>query len=766
MRRTAKLLILVTLAAAPFLAACNGECVRNCSEPDDDDDDSAEAVDDDDSAEAVDYREGAGREVGDEWESESTDAHSCEPHRIHLPPGSPQSVSIAGEWNNWKPTPMEGPDSDGWWLARLPDLPPGDYAYKYLYDEVWEGAPPPWAWAKWVEGTENRALRHGDCSTPLLRHQKTVTTPEGTITVTFEVVPGSAGATLDAASVVATFGAQPASVSWLKDQRSLQFSAQGLPPGKHSLLVEANDSEGRPLEGTPAWLPLWVETQPFVWNEALIYSVFIDRFRNGDHDQPPLFDPIDDVDWNANYQGGDLLGVLHALQEDYFEDLGVDVLWLSPVQENPEGAWLARDGIHNFSGFHGYWPTDPFAIEERFGDAEMLAASRLAQVIEEAHSRGIRVMLDLVLNHVHQEHVYLDQHPEWFGEGCTCGAPGCDWEEHRLDCWFMDYLPDLNHRNHELMSHVVDDSMTLLRQLDVDGVRIDAAKHMDHVVMRRLSRLITERVEQVGGARLPLIGETFTGSDGHDQILDYVSEYELDGQFDFPLYWPIRQTFAGGQSFTLLDDAVEEGLIRWGDALMSPFAGNHDVMRIATEMAGNDDGAWGATSDLLAGGGNTLSQDSMIRRLAMAHAFTMTQNGAPLLYYGDEIGLAGSDDPDNRRMMNFAPYLSANQEALLSRVRGIGQARANHKALRGGTPTTLWVDDDLFVYGLLAEDGQQAVVALNKGESARSESVPVAFWGLADQELGDTIDPTRSTTVQDGALSLELGPLDYVFLTP
>jgi len=343
---------------------------------------------------------------------------------------------------------------------------------------------------------------------------------------------------------------------------------------------------------------------------------------------------------------------------------------------------------------------------------------------------------------------------------------GCDWEERRLDCQFMDYLPDLNHRNHDLMSRVVDDSVSLIQRLDIDGLRIDAAKHMDHVVMRRLSRIISEKVEARGGARLPLIGETFVGSDGHNEILEYVSEYELDGQFDFPLYWPIRQVFAVDQSFGILDEAVFEGNKHWGGALMSPFVGNHDVPRIATEMAGNDDGAWGNTADLLADGGTSVTQESMIQRLAMAQAFTLTQEGAPLLFYGDEIGLAGAGDPDNRRMMNFGPFLSANQQQLLTRIQAIGQARAAHKALRGGVATTLWVDDDLFIYGLQAIDGQQAIVALNKSDSGRSQDIPVGVWGMPDGDLTDALDTTRNVTVEDGSLPIELGPLDYAFLVP
>ena len=83
----------------------------------------------------------------------------------------------------------------------------------------------------------------------------------------------------------------------------------------------------------------------------------------------------------ANYQGGDFLGVLDAMEEDWFEQLGANVLWLTPVYENPDGPYLAADGVNNFSGFHGYWPTDPFAIEGKFGDAFADSEDRLVELI-------------------------------------------------------------------------------------------------------------------------------------------------------------------------------------------------------------------------------------------------------------------------------------------------------------------------------------------------------------------------------------------------
>jgi glycosidase len=655
-------------------------------------------------------------------------------------------------------------DDDGYFAIALPPLDPGDYAYKFLVDGAWEGAPPPWAYSKWVDGTENRNLRVGDCTLPLLQTVEANASPNGNLRVVIQAARAEDGSPLNPSSVQVTIGGQSTEAAVDVDTGTITIEVSGLPDGKHSVLVTASDEAGRGAENNPLWIPLWVEPEPWSWDDALIYFAFVDRFRNGDYGEPGGPEPVPDVEERANYQGGDFLGVIHALQDDWFDELGVSALWLTPVYENPDTPYLAVDMVHNFSGFHGYWPIEALGIEDRSGDVWAGSEDRLVELIDEAHARGIRVIFDLVLNHVHEDHDYVAEHPEWFGGGCVCGTEGCGWDEHALDCWFTGYLPDLDYRNHQVTERVLNDTLELIRTYDVDAVRVDAAKHMDHVIMRSLSRRIREEVERGGGADFYLIGETFTGGDGHATIMEYVSEWELDGQFDFPLYGSIRNTFAHDGSFYDLDGAVSASASAYAGFVMSPFAGNHDIPRLATEIAGNDGGPWGFTEDWMAGGGDEVTQWDLIARQSMALAFTLTQPGAPLLYYGDEIGLAGAGDPDNRRMMNFDPYLSANQTELLNRVRAIGRARAGSAALRRGAAATVWVDDDLYVY-TLTEGDETAVVALHKGWGDRTETISLGLDGLDGVTFTDAAFG-RTVTVSGGQITLTLGSWDYALLVP
>ncbi len=595
--------------------------------------------------------------------------------------------------------------------------------------------------------------------TPLLQVSDAGASASGEVEVEIVFASAASESPIDAGAIVATVGG--VSVTPEVTDNVIRVSASGLAAGKHTVKVTAADQDGVGAENE-VFVPLWVEDEPFVWDDGYIYFAFTDRFRNGDYGDD-LFDPISGLSTCANYQGGDFLGVLDALEEGYFEQLGVNTIWLSPIYENPEGSYLGTDGTHYFSGYHGYWPIDPTGIEQRWGDVEIDSEARLKQLIEAAHERGIRIMFDLVLNHVHEDHVYIDEHPDWFGEGCVCGDAGCGWEEKPVECWFTDYLPDLNYKNHEILQRVVADTLWLVREYDVDALRIDAAKHMDHVIMRTLSMRIRDDVERVGGAEFYLVGETFTSD--HDTIMDYVNDYELDGQFDFPVYYAIRNAFVYGGSFYDLESSVEYNASRWGSYLMSPFMGNHDVTRIATEITGAAGDCWyDYYEDPMADGGGSVTEWDVINRMSMALAFTLTQPGVPLLYYGDEIGLHGSGDPDNRRFMSFDPYLSANQSELLGRAQAIGQARAGDAALRRGARVQLWVEDDVLVYALDNGGGDVSIVAMNKGGGSRTIAPDVSSLGISGASFVDATDSSRTVSEGGGTVSIDLGSWDYAVL--
>jgi glycosidase len=212
-----------------------------------------------------------------------------------------------------------------------------------------------------------------------------------------------------------------------------------------------------------------------------------------------------------------------------------------------------------------------------------------------------------------------------------------------------------------------------------------------------------------------------------------------------------------------LEGIIQTGFDFWGDAPMSPFAGNHDIGRLATEIAGNDEGPWANSWDRMADGGDNVTEQWLIDNIAMALGATLTQQGVPLLYYGDEIGLAGSGDPDNRRTMSFEPFLSGNQRTLLAKTQRMGQARRELRGLQRGATTFLWAAQDVFAFARhTATD--KVVVVINRGAD-RTTTIPIQ--GLIEDgvTLRDRM-VDRTFGVANGELTVSLGGNDVAILAP
>ncbi|MGE5424583.1 MAG: alpha-amylase family glycosyl hydrolase, partial [Syntrophothermus sp.] len=223
----------------------------------------------------------------------------------------------------------------------------------------------------------------------------------------------------------------------------------------------------------------------------IIYNLMIDRFFNGNtQNDLPVKDSL--VDKRLNFMGGDLPGILDKIEENYFTNLGVNTLWISPVASAPADAW--PDFSQNFrksTGYHGYWPVSLSAVEKRFGTADDLKS-----MVEEAHSKDLNVLLDMVSNRLHKSSVLYQQNPGWFTPPLLTNKKKNVrlWKEQPYTTWFDDFLPTLDLSNEEVTSMMSDSAIYWIKAFELDGFRHDAINHVSDAYWKMLTRKLQENI--------------------------------------------------------------------------------------------------------------------------------------------------------------------------------------------------------------------------------------------------------------------------------
>jgi glycosidase len=668
--------------------------------------------------------------------------------------GGGSDVKLAGEFTDWATSARAMTKQGGSFSLTLspgPGLEPGKlYGYKIVADGNWI-IDPKARYRKIVGDQMNSALKLPDCGAgPELRSDKVTVTlagDKGDMRVRVTVKSASDGDAPVKMMASLDRGKVPAG-SWKIDTSAgaVDFTLAGLAKGTHTLSLRTVD--GKQREAEPIDLPFWVEDEPFDYRDGVLYMFVIDRFANGDktNDKPVGGGVHYDADWH----GGDLQGALKVLESGYFEKLGVRTLWLSPTNMQTDKSQIG-DGNQLYSGYHGYWPVKAHTVEPRFGGDQALRA-----FVTKAHERGLRVLLDLINNQVHEDHEYLGAHPDWFRKSCKCGddANGCGWSQRPFDCMFQPYLPDINWNNYGAEKQFIADAVNWIAEYDLDGFRVDAVKHVEANSVYDMRAELSRRFEQ-GGARIFMVGETAVGqgdsgtffgetfSDGFAWIDAYTGPTALDGQFDFPTRHNMADGLVSGQKpLNEVEGEIQKSLTRYkaGNRHVR-FLNGHDNPRIASIAAQDPklgcSWASGCRDDQLPP--LAYSDPQVYVKLKRALTVLYTMPGVPYLYAGDEVAFGGGSDPDMRRNMLFGeglealqmakpgtqpPTLTDQQKDLREWVRKLGAARNASRAIRRGDRVTLLgTEGDLWVYAWSAGAKEVAVVAINRGGAVTNRTI-------------------------------------------
>lgn len=465
---------------------------------------------------------------------------------------------------------------------------------------------------------------------------------------------------------------------------------------------------------TPAW-----------FRGGTMYHVFLDRFCRGEGEYPLRPGASLDGDWehgipqfapkngdplkNNVYFGGNLQGVCNKL--DYLRGLGVTVLYLSPIFEADTN--------------HRYDTADYECIDPLLGTHE-----DFAHLTEEAHARGMRVILDGVFNHTGDDSKYFNRRGNYGTVGAyqSTESPYSGWYTFgsfpdKYECWWgIEILPRLNQKNPDCRRYFTGKEGIVRRWLlaGADGWRLDVADELPDAFLDEMRATVKETT---GGEGL-IIGEVWENAAtkiAYGKRRRYFGGRQLDSVMNYPFRSAVLAFLTEGDAsffYNSMTEIYASYPKEVSDSLMN-LLGSHDTERILTVLGGDSVKAEELSNAQLAVERLSASERKKgISLLKMASTLQYTVFGVPSLYYGDEAGLEGYHDPFCRM-----PYpWGREDEELLAHYRHLGKMRMEHQALRDGDFRFLMSNSKGFAYERRSED-DVLVVAANMSKT--SMSVPI-----------------------------------------
>ncbi len=473
----------------------------------------------------------------------------------------------------------------------------------------------------------------------------------------------------------------------------------------------------------------------FLWHDAIIYSLMIDRFYNGNSaNDAPIDHP--DLDWKANFQGGDFAGIIKKIKSGYFNQLGINTIWISPVNKTTNQAWREWPEPHRYySGYHGYWPVSPTETEPRFG-----TMAEFKQLVETAHRHGLRILLDFVSNHVHIEHPFYKENRNWFG---TYELPDGThnirrWDEYRLTTWFDTFLASFDYINSpEAIEAMTNNAIWWIKETGIDGFRHDATKHVPYEFWRALTRKAKTEINPNRAPNVFQIGESF-GS--HELIKSYVNNAMLESQFSFDQFFTARRIFTETNGkLSELKIAIDKAQEIYGaNHLMGNTLDSHDQIRIMSLLEGDMTMSENGVERAFREPRIEVDEQSTYQKEQVLFCYLLTVPGVPIIYYGDEFGMTGANDPDNRRMMRFGDQLTEPEKEQLKRNSKLIQLRKKYSALRRGDYLNLYAGDNVMIYSR-GNAFQRLIIALNKNDQSETINLTIPDW-MAVKTLASLIN--------------------------
>jgi neopullulanase len=490
----------------------------------------------------------------------------------------------------------------------------------------------------------------------------------------------------------------------------------------------------------------------------VLYLIMPDRFANGDptNDAPAEFPGSHDRTKPRAWHGGDLRGIRDHL--DYLQNFGVTTLWLTPIVKN--GAT---------EDYHGYGAVDLFAVDPHLGSLD-----DYKELVSAAHERRMKIFFDSVPNHVGPSHPWVAKSPlpDWFHGtpqkhldsfspvkrsfyGLPEKTPMANdpfealadphapesLRRNLTEGWFFGLLPDLNTENPIVAQYLLQNAIWWIESTGLDGLREDTFPYVSrkfwsdwHAALHRLYPQLTTIGEVFHPD--PTVTSFFAGGKkGWDNI-----DTGLTTVFDFPLFFTIRDVLLNGAPAGRIANILRQDTLYPHPELLVSFFANHDIPRFRS--------AEGASQE----------------KQKLAFGLVLTLRGIPELYYGDEIGMTGLADPDNRhdfpggwkedpKNAFTEEGRTPEQQDIFSAVQKLLRVRREHPALQSGKLWHLYSDDSSYVF-MRRSDEERILVVFNNSKESRTLSIPIIdtpAWGVSSLS---SLYGSAQTALSPGALRI------------
>ena len=495
------------------------------------------------------------------------------------------------------------------------------------------------------------------------------------------------------------------------------------------------------LGAVPIWLSCLqsgiAAADPSVWRQQIIYLVMTDRFENGDSANDTLggadcFDPNSPT----KFHGGDWAGLSQRV--DYLKELGVTAIWVTPAYQQVGQIGPANNAS---CGYHGYWPDfnrpNTLAAEPKWGGETGLKA-----LIQTLQDNGFKFILDQVVNHAGYNARITTQENSWFNPS----RPLCETLGNPTIFCDLAGLPDFDFRNGAAAQYITQQSQAWLDQFALDGIRLDTAKHVPLSYLQNTWIPLMKQTQP----DLFLVGEIFDQNSA--ERLKPFTEAGFDSVFNFPLQKAMVETFAKGRSVDWVASQMQETLAAFGSRtlMLTNLLDNHDLTRFINEPRSG------------------VSENQVRRRYHLALGSLFTLPGIPQLYYGDEIGMYGGPDPDNRRDMPDWAWTGAgrtsggdgflpNPQETFGYVQKLIQIRKSNPALYSGYYAEMWRQNgqpNLDVYAFFRGLGDNRIIVVINNSTLPSSLLTIPVQNNLEIESLDRLALSDGKVLED---LLEIG---------